>query len=89
MIFTTHNFLLIAQSKNTEYDQIRNWCQECPTDSTGIYPNCLCQEGGAFLDGYCATCPYNSHGNYGECLCEGNATYIEQDNRCVACPTGR
>lgn len=60
-------------------------CIHCPLDSTGVYPNCICEEGMYNEEGnYCLKCSWGSVGVYPNCTCEANGTYIS--DTCYICP---
>lgn len=67
-------------------------CRTCSWDSTGIPPNCVCNdENAVFIENKtsCYSCPERSlnSGRYPNCSCSGDgAIYNEELNLCYRCP---
>lgn len=67
-----------------EYNENTNVCMKCIEGTTGIYPNCTCNDENAvfIMDGpylsECQTCPPNSSGKVPNCVCDNGASaYIQ------------
>lgn len=65
-----------------EYNQYKNECIKCVEGSTGIYPNCTCNDENAsyFIENQyfseCRTCPPDSSGKVPKCICDnGSCAY--------------
>ena len=74
----------------------QNWIKEimgtnirqCPSGTTGAYPDCICTDANAVYiisKNQCIKCPES--GKYPNCTCTTpNAVYVAATNQCIKCP---
>lgn len=59
-----------------QYNKFLNVCTKCAEGSTGIYPNCVCNDENATFNDYdnnCESCPPGSKGKMPNCVCDNGS----------------
>lgn len=68
------------------FDEVFLECITCPEDSTGQYPDCICNDHNTGHDKHtnsCKKCKYGFNGIFPNCTCPDGVTYEEFRDLCV------